>query len=63
MFNFSQTPFSVAILDFFNGKIVDINISLKNKNTHTLSIVKTKDIVLELKRHNPIILWKQLTLY
>jgi hypothetical protein len=56
MFSFSQTPFSVAILDFFNGKIVDINISLKNKNIHTLSIVKTKDIVLELKRHNPIIL-------
>jgi|5B_taG_2_1085324.scaffolds.fasta_scaffold15655_3 hypothetical protein len=56
MFSFSQTPFSVAILDFFNGKIVDVNISLEKKNTHALSIIKTQDIVLELNRHNPIIL-------
>ncbi len=56
MFIFSQFPFSTGLMDFFNGKIVNLNVSLKKTKSHTLSIIKTQDIILELKRQNPTIL-------
>jgi len=63
MFIFSQFPFSTGLMDFFNGGIVTLNVSLKSTKAHTLNIIKTKDIILELKRQNPAILWKQLILF
>jgi hypothetical protein len=56
MFIFSQFPFSTGLMDFFNGSIIPLDISLKSTKTHTLNIIKTQDIILELKRQNPAIL-------
>ena len=56
MFNFSQFPFSTFIFGFFNGKIVNLNVSIKKQKTHTLNITKTQDVTLQLKRQNPVIL-------
>lgn len=56
MFIFSQFPFSTGLMNFFNGGIIPLNISLKSTKTHTLNIIKTQDIILQLKRQNPTIL-------
>jgi hypothetical protein len=57
MFNFSEKPFSTAIIDFFNGIVKDeINLDIQSSCEKTLNIINTQSIELELKRNNPIIL-------
>tara|TARA_B100000131_G_scaffold270286_1_gene270036 strand:+ start:4048 stop:4221 length:174 start_codon:yes stop_codon:yes gene_type:complete len=57
MFNFSEKPFSTAIIDFFNGIVEDeINLHIQRSCVKTLDIINTHNIELELKRNNAIIL-------
>jgi hypothetical protein len=57
MFNFSQLPFSTALVLFFNGGITDeIILNTRQSEDNILGIKQVKNITLQVKRTNPIIL-------
>jgi hypothetical protein len=57
MFNFSQLPFSTGLVLFFNGGVTDeIKLETRQSEHQTLDIKQVNNIVLEIKRTNPIIL-------
>lgn len=57
MFNFSQLPFSTALVLFFNGGVIDeIILNTRRSEDNTLDIKQVNNIVLQVKRSNPIIL-------
>jgi|9_EtaG_2_1085328.scaffolds.fasta_scaffold34585_1 hypothetical protein len=56
MFNFSQLPFSTGLVLFFNGRTDEIILHTKTSESNTLGVIQTNNIVLEIKRNNPIIL-------
>jgi hypothetical protein len=57
MFNFSQLPFSTALVLFFNGGVTDeIILNTRRNEDNILDIKQVNNIVLQVKRTNPIIL-------
>ena len=57
MFNFSQLAFSTGLTLFFNRGVTDnIILNTRRSEDNTLDIYQVNNIVLQVKRTNPIIL-------
>ena len=57
MFNFSQLAFSTGLTLFFNRGVTDnIILNTRRREDNTLDIKQVNNIVLQVKRTNPIIL-------